>query len=42
MVHIKAVDIYTHITKKIDTTIYKFERPLPITRNKKSDWINEG
>ena len=41
----KADDIYEDIAEDVetrfDTSNYELDRPLPNTKNKKSNWINE-
>ena len=45
IVHVKTDDIYKDIEedveKRFDTFNFEINRPLPIGKNKKSDWINE-
>ena len=38
---IKTEDISNDIEKRFDTSNYKFNRPLPTGKNKKSDRIDE-
>ena len=35
-------DIANDVEEKYDTSNYTCERPLPIGKNKKSNWFNEG
>ena len=43
--HIKTEDFYKDISddveKRFDTSNYEINRPLPIEKNFKNDWINE-
>ena len=45
IIHLKIEDVYegstTDIKKRFDASNYEVNRPLPIRRNKKSNWINE-
>ena len=45
MVYIKTNDIYKDIAVDVETRYatsnYELDRPLPIRKNKKSNWINE-
>ena len=45
IIHLKIEDVYEDITtdieKRFDASNYEVNRPLPIRKNKKSNWINE-
>ena len=45
IIHIETEDIYEYIAndveKTFDTPNYKVNRPLPIEKNRKSNWINK-
>ena len=45
IIHIKTEDVYGDIAgdvaKRFDTSNFEIDRPLPIVKIKKSDWINE-
>ena len=45
VIHIETEDIYEYIAndveKTFDTPNYKVNRPLPIEKNRKSNWINK-
>ena len=45
IIHIETEDIYDYIAndveKTFDTPNYKVNRPLPIEKNRKSNWINK-
>ena len=45
VIHIETEDIYEYIAndveKTFDTPNYKVKRPLPIEKNRKSNWINK-
>ena len=34
-------DIADDVEERFDTLNYKFKRPLPMGKDKKSDWINK-
>ena len=45
IMHVKTEDFYKDIAddveKRFDTLNYEINKPLPIGKNKKNDWINE-
>ena len=41
IVHVKVDDIYKDIAEDVDTSIFEIDRPLPMGKKWKSDWINE-
>lgn len=45
IVHVKSEDIYIDVAgdvkKKFGASNYEFRRPLPVSKNRNKDWVDE-